>query len=147
MGRSPQLEPATPADVEAIRSLLEAAGLPSADLGAPNQRFLVAREAGALLGCVGLELFGEGALLRSLAVAERRRGEGLGGALAAGALEEARRRGVRALYLLTTTAEGFFARRGFARIGREEVPEAVRGSAEFGALCPASAACMARRLA
>jgi amino-acid N-acetyltransferase len=116
-------------------------------VGAPNQRFLVARDGGALLGCVGLELYGEAALLRSLAVAERSRGVGLGAALADAALEDARRRGVRSLYLLTTTAEGFFARRGFERIARDEVPEAVRGSAEFGALCPASAACMARHIA
>ena len=48
------------------------------------------------------------------------------------------------MYLLTTTAEGWFPRFGFERIAREEVSEAVRGSVEFGGACPATAAVMRR---
>lgn len=49
---------------------------------------------------------------------------------------------VRALYLLTLTAEDYFATRGFARVGREHVPETVMQSREFLGLCPASAIAM-----
>jgi amino-acid N-acetyltransferase len=136
------LEPAEPRDLAAIRALLVELGLPAGDLGSANQHFIVGREGGALVGCVGLEVHGSAALLRSLAVEPARQGAGVGRALYRRALDEARARGVTALYLLTTTAERYFAREGFQAIGRDRVPAAVRTSAEFGSLCPASAACM-----
>ncbi|WP_242342199.1 arsenic resistance N-acetyltransferase ArsN2 [Anaeromyxobacter terrae] len=138
---------AEPADLPRLRALLTEARLPEADVGAPNQLFLVARApSGALVGCVALERYGDDVLLRSLAVVPSRRGEGIGEALHARALERARELGVGTVYLLTTTAEGLFARAGYARIDRSNVPAAVRASAEFAALCPASAVCMVRRL-
>jgi amino-acid N-acetyltransferase len=60
---------------------------------------------------VGLEPCGQDALLRSLVVAPDERAHGLGTSLVEHAEQEARKRGLRALYLLTTTAEGFFSRR------------------------------------
>jgi amino-acid N-acetyltransferase len=136
------LQPAEPRDLAAIRTLLVELGLPAGDLGAANQHFIVAREGGALAGCVGLEVSGSAALLRSLAVVPTRQGAGVGRALYRRALDEARARGVSSLYLLTTTAERYFAREGFQAIGRDQVPAGVRASAEFGSLCPATAACM-----
>jgi len=137
-----ELQPAESRDLAAIRTLLAELGLPAGDLGAANQHFIVARQGCALVGCVGLEVSGSAALLRSLAVAPARQGAGVGRALYLRALDEARARGVTALYLLTTTAERYFAREGFRAVGRDRVPAGVRASAEFGSLCPASAACM-----
>jgi len=136
------LQPAEPRDLAAIRALLVEVDLPAGDIGAANQCFVLAREGGALVGCVGLEVHGSAALLRSLAVVPSRQGTGVGRALYRRALDEARARGVTALYLLTTTAERYFAREGFQTIGRDRVPAEVRTSAEFGSLCPATAACM-----
>jgi len=133
---------AAPGDLPDIRSLLAALELPSQDVGGPAQAFLVAREGGSLAGCVGLERCGDDALLRSLAVAPRLQGVGLGRALHAQAVESARAQGVRALYLLTTTAAPFFERAGFERVERTAAPPAVAASPEFSALCPASAVCM-----
>jgi choline dehydrogenase-like flavoprotein len=50
------------------------------------------------------------------------------------------------VFLLTTTAEGFFPRFGFEQITRDEVPPSVRGSVEFQSACPASAIVMRRQL-
>ncbi len=97
-----------------------------------------------LIGVVGLEIYGTVALLRSLAVAPAWQGRGLGAALLAHAERAARQRGIAALYLLTTTAEAFFAQRGYARIPREAVPPILRQTAEFAALCPASAVCLTK---
>ncbi len=72
---------------------------------------------------------------------------GLGAALLAHAERAARQRGIAALYLLTTTAEAFFAQRGYARIPREAVPPILCQTAEFAALCPASAVCLTKALA
>jgi amino-acid N-acetyltransferase len=136
------IERAEASDMEAIRSLVREADLPCLDLGRANQAFFVARSSGALVGCVGLERYGQAALLRSLAVSPARRGEGLSFALFQRVAAEARSLAVVELYLLTATAEALFARWGFRRVPREHVPEAVRGSAEFASLCPATAACM-----
>jgi len=133
-------------NVADVRRIVVEAGLPADDLGGEGQRFLVARSGDAIVGCVGLELAGQAALLRSLAVAPSWRGKGLGMALYEAVLALARREHVTELWLLTTTAEGFFAARGFTVTSRDDAPRAVRGSAEFAALCPATAVCMCRRL-
>ena len=89
-----------------------------------------------------MELYGPAALLRSLAVTATRRGEGLGRRLTLAALALARRQGVDRVYLLTETAEGFFARFGFEPVERAAVDPAVKRSVEFTSACPASAVAM-----
>ena len=141
----PPIQPC--ADLPAIRALLAATGLPTADLAAaPLADFWGCREGTALIGVIGLETYGAVALLRSLAVAPDRQGRGLGSTLLAHAEGAARQRGVETLYLLTTTAEAFFARRGYVRIPREATPPVVQQTAEFAALCPASAVCLRKAL-
>ncbi len=144
---SPTFRPATVADLGPVRDHLRAAGLPSSDVVAGRQEFLVAWQGERLVGTVGIELHGRDGLLRSLAVVDDLRRQGLGGALHRRALALAAARGVRTLYLLTTTAERFFAARGFDRISREAVPDALRATPELASLCPAGAVCMRRELA
>jgi amino-acid N-acetyltransferase len=62
-------------------------------------------------------------------------------------IAEAEARGIRALYLLTTTAEHYFPSFGFTRTTRDAVPEEVKTTAEFQGACPASAVVMSRDLA
>lgn len=134
---------ANASDVAGIRALLLQNGLPVADLETSAIAFFVAEEGDGLAGVVGIEVFGEAALLRSLAVAPDRRQAGLGQALVAEAEAYAREiAGARELLLLTTTAAPFFAKRGYAAIDRQTAPGSVQSSAEFRALCPASATCM-----
>ena len=134
-------------DETAVRVLLTAAGLPVADLTAAHlDDFWGCRDGADLAGVVGLEVYGTVALLRSLAVAPVWQGRGLGAALLTHAEQAARQQGIEALYLLTTTAEAFFARRGYARIPREAAPPILRQTAEFAALCPASAVCLMKAL-
>jgi amino-acid N-acetyltransferase len=138
----PQIRAARPEDEPAIRALLEAASLPTVELGRWLERFVVAERGGELVGAAGLEVHGADGLLRSVVVSEAERGGGVGGALTAGVLAEARAAGLRRVYLLTTTAEGYFPRLGFRRITREEASSDVRESVEFREACPASAAVM-----
>jgi amino-acid N-acetyltransferase len=138
------VEAARPVDEPAIRALLEQAGLPHEDFSRHLGNFLVAQEQGKVLGVVGFELDGTDALLRSLAVAPACRGRGLGDRLVLRAVMAAKALGAHRLHLLTTTAEGFFARRGFRTVAREQVPPAVAATREFRELCPASAVCMTR---
>lgn len=139
--------PATPADTPAIMALLAEYKLPTADLSPERlHEFLVVRNGGSLDGVIGLEVYGTSGLLRSLAVAPATRGTGLGKLLVSALEERARRRGLRELWLLTTTAADFFAKGGYRVADRASAPEAVQKSAEFASLCPSSAVCMVKAL-
>ncbi len=143
----PPPERATADDLPAVAALLAAAGLPHADLTAAHlARFRVTRGGGEILGGVGLEVYGRWGLVRSLAVAPEARGAGLGGRLVEAVENDARALGLDALVLLTTTAEGFFAARGYTPAERAALPEPVRRSSEFAGLCPSTAACLTKSL-
>ena len=131
-------------DAPTIAALLRDADLPHEDFADHLANFLVARCGGEVVGAVGFERHGRAALLRSLVVAPAHRGAGLGGELVDRLAAEARRREVKQFYLLTTTAEAFFARRGFQKIARQAVPAAIASTKEFNSLCPSSAICMVR---
>lgn len=144
------IEAAAAADMDVVKALLRQANLPEAGVDELGARLWVARDGGApvgaLVGCVGLELYGQDALLRSLCVDGARRGGGVGDRLVREALRQAAARRVRGVFLLTTTAAEYFTRHGFRRIGRDALPAAVRTSAEFTSLCPASAVAMGREV-
>lgn len=139
--------PAKPSDWEDIRQLLQASGLPTADL-APTlpETFLVLREGQMLAAVVGLEAAGADALLRSLAVSTSRRGGGLGRQLVDAAETLARAHGVRTLYLLTTTAADYFSKLGYRHASRDSAPAAIRQTTQFSSLCPASSSFMSKHL-
>ncbi|OLD94743.1 MAG: GNAT family N-acetyltransferase [Gemmatimonadetes bacterium] len=142
----PVISPATPSDLPAIFDLLDQSKLPRAGLDQHLGTTLVAKESKRVVGSAALELYGSAALLRSVAVAAERRGQGLGQTLTAAALDLAHRRGVRTVYLLTETAGDFFPRFGFRPIPRSDVDQAVLDSPEFTTACPVSALVMARSL-
>ena len=52
--------------------------------------------------------------------------------------------GVQRWWLLTTTAEVFFKKRGFVVTPRGGVPTAIAATAEFRGLCPSVAVCLSR---
>ena len=141
-----RIEPATREDAGALLALMERAHLPTDGLSDHLDAALVARDGDRIVGSAAIEIYADGGLLRSVAVDADRRGTGLGARLTAAAIEDAERRALPALYLLTTTAEQFFPRFGFERIAREEVPSSVQASIEFRGACPASAIVMLKRL-
>ena len=144
---TPTLRPARPGELDVISALLQGAGLPPYDLTARHlRRFTVLESRGAMVGAVGLEGEGRSALLRSLVVAPAYRGQGWGQRLVAHAERAARQEGVAELYLLTTTAEPFFAALGYVPVERDSVPVSLRELPEFTSICPSSAACMRRVL-
>jgi amino-acid N-acetyltransferase len=133
---------ATGADHGAVIGLLEDAALPVTGVPPTLTDFYVAEDQGRIVGAVGLEVYGNDALLRSAVVHPSTRGTGIGQALVERALGHAGERGVRAVFLLTTTADRYFPRFGFRPITREDVPEGVKASVEFREACPASALVM-----
>jgi amino-acid N-acetyltransferase len=145
-GKLPALRPAAPTDFPTVLALLRRADLPVDGISTGLADFIVAEMGGGLVGVIGLEVYGEAALLRSAAVQEGRRGSGIGRALVRGILELARRRGVRDVYLLTTTAEHYFPKFGFTQVDRASAAESIQASAEFQGACPDTAVLMRRRV-
>jgi amino-acid N-acetyltransferase len=131
-------------DFEAVGSLLAANDLPVEGVKENFSSFVVAEDGGVVVGAIGLEKFGSVALLRSAVVSNDYRGSGIGRGLVEQILEVAGNDGIEELFLLTTTAEDYFPRFGFARTTRSAVPAAIKASAEFQGACPESATVMKR---
>ena len=128
-------------------AFLEGEGLPVSDLTNGHlEHFFFIGSKDSPSALVGLEIFGTEALLRSLVVAASARTQGLGAALVKHAEGHASAQGVRAIYLLTMTAETFFERRGYRRVERTQAPPSIRSTREFASLCPASSAFMTKQL-
>jgi amino-acid N-acetyltransferase len=144
--RSVTLRRARPADHEAVTTLLSDLALPAEGVEEWLDQFWLADHNGQVVGVAGMERYGDSGLLRSVAVAAEWRGSGLGRALVDRVLDEGHRAGVRDVYLLTTTAEQYFPRLGFACIARDQVPGKVQSSVEFTSACPASAVAMRKTL-
>ena len=131
-------DPVMPARIEhkaRIAALLDRVGIAHPVLEQFWPSYLVIPDEGEdepLVGCVALEVMGEVALLRMLAVAPERRGEGLGYLLVETATERARNQGVQHLYLVTDGAQGYFGERlGFSVIDCKDVAPEVAGTAEY----------------
>jgi len=142
-----RLRTAAPADLAAVEELLTASGLPLDGVRDALATFVVAEHGTDLVGVAGLELCCDNALLRSVAVRPEWRSHGIGRALVTRVISDAESRGIHALYLLTTTADGYFPSFGFRTIARDDVPADVRETAEFLEACPASATVMCRECA
>jgi amino-acid N-acetyltransferase len=141
-------EPARPHDLRGALDLLGRSELTEQDVAERWGHYFVVREDdGRVVGVAGLEIHGEDGLLRSVAVDPDYRGQGLAASLVEAAIERAKRVELRSVYLLTTTARDYFARRGFADCPREEAPAAIRESWEFRTGCPSTAAFMKRPVA
>ncbi|MCX6029665.1 MAG: GNAT family N-acetyltransferase [Chloroflexi bacterium] len=116
------VRPATDADQPAITALVRGAGINPFSLYWP--RFLVAEDAGRVIGVAQIKPHGDGSReLASLAVAPDRQGARIGSALVAAWL--ARERGT--LYLMCADRlENYYARFGFRRIDTREMPPYFR---------------------
>jgi amino-acid N-acetyltransferase len=137
---------ATPADVPEIERALVAADLPIDGVAAGVDGFVVAAEGAVIVAAGGLEWYGAHPLLRSVVVAPAARNRGLARTVVAELLRRAAPGGAESVYLLTTTAEGYFAALGFASIERADAPPEIRSSPEFASICPDNATVMRRRI-
>ena len=137
---------ASEADAPSMLQLLRDSGLPIDGLVDHLNTAFIARDDAAIVGCAALEIYADGALLRSVAVAPAARGHRVGERLTRSAITLARSLGTPAVFLLTTTAESYFPRFGFVQTTRDWVPTGVQQSIEFRSACPASAVVMRKDL-
>ena len=102
---APPIERAAAGDAAAVLALLTENRLPVAGLLEHLPTTIVARQDGKVVGCAALEVYADGALLRSVAVAPALQHHGIGQSLTAAALQLANDLKLPAVYLLTTTAD------------------------------------------
>jgi N-acetylglutamate synthase-like GNAT family acetyltransferase len=100
--------------------------------------FLVLKEKRHIIGCLSLESYGADlAEMRSLAVSQERRGEGLGASLVEFALGEARRRGIARVFAVTHMPQ-FFEQQGFVAGSRHSLTEKIKRDCRA---CPKQRSC------
>src|SRR5215203_6385307 len=106
----------------AVTALLEQSDLPTAGVAEmfahDASQFVLATSPEndhEVVAVAGVEVCCNNALLRSVAVRDDWRRNGLGHRLVERAVNEAESRGIHALYLLTMTAEHYFPRFGFEK--------------------------------
>ncbi len=145
---NPQLElrNARKEDLPLIVELLRKSNLPCEDIPSKLDCMFIAHFGEKIIGLGGVEIYGMYGLLRSVVIKEDFRGKGYGRRLCLKLIERARQRGVKDLYLLTTTAEEFFRKLGFSVVDRDGAPEVIRKTDEFHSLCPSTAVCMVKKL-
>lgn len=139
-----KLRALTADDMPRAMALLASCDLPTDDLDDASIALVGAFDGGAMIGVIGLQSCGEVGLLRSLAVDPGHRDRGVARALCEWVFDLARAREMRELWLLTITADAYFARLGFTPVARDEVPAQIRVTSQFASLCPATARTMRR---
>ena len=132
---------ATKKDVPAIIGLLQKNDLPIEGVAQFYKDFILA-ENDRLIGAVGLEIYDQDALFRSLVVDKNYRSQQIAKSLIERIKAHALLNHVKAFYLLTTTASDYFEKIGFEQMEREKAPTAILKTKEFESLCPDSAICL-----
>lgn len=98
-----------------------------------------------VLGYGGAEIHGNIALLRSVVVVEHLRNQGIGAQIVNWIFDWLRQQGCKEVYMLTTTAASFGARRGFEKLDRNKAPKPIRDSRQMTRLCSVTAVLMGRK--
>jgi len=126
-----QFQPASQSDWNEIRNLLTANRLQVQ--GALNHlnNFVVATENGRVVGAIGMEVYGDIGLIRSLVVASNMRGRKVARRLVKQLIARAHTRQVGALYLLSGPADNLFASFGFEKMARADMPTKLYVSSEM----------------
>ncbi|GIZ51885.1 GNAT family N-acetyltransferase [Noviherbaspirillum aridicola] len=141
--------PLEPDEVRPLQVMLASCNMPSSDVTSKNFKdFLVARKGSdgkTMLACVGMERYGDSALVKTLAVEPSVRGQGWAKQMLGLVEERARREGIRAAYVVTNEAIDFFTARGYERIVPTDVPEELRNTRVF-AVIPPMAVCLKKTI-
>ncbi|MGB9812283.1 MAG: GNAT family N-acetyltransferase [Thermovenabulum sp.] len=125
-------------DFDRIKEIVTTCSLCGCGLEKWFSNFMVIEEDEKVIGTGGLEIYGEYAVLRSVAVLPEFRNQGLGDGLVRSLINLADRLGVKTIYLFTEKAMGFFEKIGFKKTSREEIQEKCPNTDQLSG-CPLNA--------
>jgi amino-acid N-acetyltransferase len=138
---------ATVIDVLEINSLLKAEDLPEVDPREFSAYFFkVLNPQEKIIGAIGLEVYGEYGLLRSMVVDKNHRSKGIAKEMVEQIMNISAEIGLYEVYLLTNTADQYFLKNGFEVKQREHCPSEIKNSSEFKSICPLSAILMSKKV-
>lgn len=135
-------------DMSFIEMLLKENELPFLDLNISKVFLMVAvavKDA-EIIGCIGIEIYKNDALLRSFAVGNEYKNKGVGRKLYNKLIEKLKAENIKILHLLTTTADMYFYKKGFRKSKREFAPATIKQTREFSDLCPSNSIYMTLKL-
>lgn len=132
--------------LEDVKLLLREYKLPYEDIDEHFTHFILAKKEDKIVGAIGLEIYGNIALLRSFIVEESLRSKKIGNKLLLSLLNKSNEEDIEMIYLLTTTAEKYFLNNGFQIQNRETLPRSIKQTKEFSCICPCSAVAMSKVL-
>jgi amino-acid N-acetyltransferase len=131
---------------QTIITLLQTESLPVEDLPRDMEHFFVAVDNGHITGVAGLEQYEDYGLLRSLVVHKQHRNKSIASAMITTLEKHASDLKLKSIYLLTETAAEYFSKKGYSKVAREQVPDAIRQSSQFSSVCPATAVVLKKEL-
>ncbi len=131
--------------LEDVKLLLRDYKLPYEDIDIHFMNYILAKKEDKIIGAIGLEIYGNLALLRSFVVEESSRNKKIGNKLLLSLLNKSIDKNIETIYLLTTTAEKYFFKNGFKIENRENLPEEIKQTKEFSCICPCSAVAMSNK--
>lgn len=126
---------ATLKDYPQVLGILTKVGLPIEGVAEQLKHFFVAETHGNLIGVCGVHVSRSKGLLRSLAVVNAFRNQGVGRRLFEACLQQAKELGLDELYVLTQDRQSFFTKLGFEQIERTAVPDYMQSMRGFAELC------------
>ena len=133
-------------DLTKILELLETYELPTSDFKDHISNFIVAENNNMIAGVGAFETCGNLGLLRSFAVRQSHKNQGIAEQIFNLVKTKAKDSGINRFYLLTTTASQYFKRLGFTSCNRDDVPSSIKATKQFNELCPSSAVVMVLNL-
>ena len=129
-----------------LTQLLAENGLVTEDLESAPAQFWMLEQDAEILAAGGIERAGSERLIRSLVVAENARNSGVGASILLRLEEIVRADTIDRVWILTTTAERFFAGRGYSLSDLRDAPPEIRATEQASSLCGADAILMVKRL-
>lgn len=134
-------------DAWPVKELLQASGLSTVRIEKQLTDFIVAEEQGKFFGILGAVYDGNKSLLRSFAVCEEKRNDGIGSALIKAMFSIMKAKKIIEVFLLTETAAAYFIKLGFLEIKREDIPQILLKESGLDLACPCSSRCFSYKLA
>src|SRR4030067_634123 len=137
---------ANPTDKNQIRRSLSECGLPTLYIHRHLKSFMVAKAGKKIVGVIGVEVYGQVGLLRSLCVDQAYRGQGIAKMLNAKMSAYAHMLKIDRLYLFTWDAEKFTSKSGFHKIDKKRIPKSIRSTWQFHSFSPYPVLCMMKKI-
>lgn len=133
-------------EINEVKELLLSSNLPTSDLNNAPIHFFGMKKNNKLIVTGALEVYGNNAVLRSVAVSNNFQNNGYGKQIVRYLEEVALEMKISHLFLLTTSAENFFKKLKYLPIQRHSCPPKILSSSQFTDICPQSSVCLFKNL-